>query len=120
MRHSYVGTEHILLGLLRDEDGAAADTLRSAGVTHAQVRAAVVRMMGTGVDPEPGAGQPTFTGRAEDAIERARREASDAGEEPADTGHILLALLGERDGAAVRILQGLDADPAAIASALAS
>jgi ATP-dependent Clp protease ATP-binding subunit ClpC len=115
-----VGTEHILLGLLRDEDGAAADTLRGAGVTHVQVRAAVVRMMGTGVAPEPGAGEPAFTGRAQEAVDRARREAAHAGAELAGTEHILLALIGERDGAAVRILQQLDTDVAAIRSALAS
>jgi ATP-dependent Clp protease ATP-binding subunit ClpA len=88
-------------------------------VTHAQVRAAVVRMMGLGA--ELGSqDELSFTGRAEDVLELARREASTAGDEQAGTEHILLALVSERDGAAVRILQQLDVDPAAIRAALAS
>jgi ATP-dependent Clp protease ATP-binding subunit ClpB len=83
------------------------------------VQTAVVRMMGQGV-AQPAADELTFTGRAEDVVEQARREAVGAGREQADTEHILLALVQERDGAAVRILRQLDADPAAIRSALAS
>ena len=114
-----MGTEHILLALLRDETGPAADALRSAGVSHAQVRTAVVRMMGRGVE-EPAEEDLVFTARAEDAIELARRAASQSGRPVADTEQILLALVREHDGAAVRILLQLDADPAAIRSALSS
>jgi ATP-dependent Clp protease ATP-binding subunit ClpA len=90
--------------------------LGSFGVTHAQVRAAVVRMMGLGIEqPE---GELALTGRAQDVIDRARREASIRDERQAGTEHILLALVHERDGAAARILLQLDADPAAIRSAL--
>ena len=88
-------------------------------MTHAQVQTAVVRMMGRGVAP-PGDDQLVFTGRAEDVVEQARREAAGAGREQADTEHLLLALMQERDGAAVRILRQLDADPAAIRAALPS
>jgi ATP-dependent Clp protease ATP-binding subunit ClpB len=88
-------------------------------VTHAQVQVAVVRMMGRGVE-SPADDALAFTGRAEDVVEQARREAAGAGREQADTEHILLALVQERDGAAVRILRQLDADPTAIRSALAS
>ena len=87
------------------------------GVTHEQVRAAVVRMMGMGV--EAAAGELPLTGRAQDAIELARQEASRGGQEQAGTQHILLALVQERDGAAARILLQLDADPATIRSAIA-
>jgi ATP-dependent Clp protease ATP-binding subunit ClpC len=114
-----VGTEHLLLALLGDEEGTAATVLRRCGLSHAQVRTAVVRMMGTGIE-EPPEEELVFTGRAEDAIARARQEASARGHDIADTEHILLALVHERDGAAVRILLQLDADPAAIDSALAS
>jgi ATP-dependent Clp protease ATP-binding subunit ClpC len=114
-----VGTEHILLALLRDATGPAADALRRAGVSHPQVWTAVVRMMGTGVE-EPTDEDLVFTGRAEDAIEQARSAASEGGRSLADTEHILLALVRERDGAAVRILRQLDADPAAIRATLAS
>jgi ATP-dependent Clp protease ATP-binding subunit ClpC len=113
-----VGTEHILLSLLREQDGAAADALRRAGVTHAQVRTAVIRMMGRGVEA-PGEEELVFTGRAEDAIGLARREATEAGRDLAGTEHILLALVSEHDGAAVRILLELDADPDAIRAAIA-
>jgi ATP-dependent Clp protease ATP-binding subunit ClpC len=88
-------------------------------VTHAGVQAAVMRMMGRGAE-QPAADELTFTGRAEDAVALARREAASAGRKQAGTEHILLALVQERGGAAVRILQQLDADPAAIRSALAS
>jgi ATP-dependent Clp protease ATP-binding subunit ClpA len=77
-------------------------------------------MMGVGADPAPGVEEPTFTGRAQDALELAGREASRRGQSQTGTEHILLALVGERDGASVRILQQLDADPAAIRSALSS
>jgi ATP-dependent Clp protease ATP-binding subunit ClpC len=115
-----VGTEHILLALFDEDGGTAAGILKASGATYEQVRAAVIRMMGIGVDPAHGAGKPTFTGRAQDAIELARRQASRRGKDQAGTEHILLALVEERDGAAARVLQQLDADPAAIRSALSS
>ena len=112
-----MGTEHVLLALTRDEEGAATDALRGAGVTRATVRTALVGMIGRGVE-EPGEEELVFTGRAEDAIELARREASEAGRDLADTEHILLALVSEHDGAARRILLQLDADPMAIRAAI--
>jgi ATP-dependent Clp protease ATP-binding subunit ClpC len=117
-----VGTEHILLALLAEDEGTAAVVLTSAGATYEQVRAAVVRMMGVGVQPEAGggSGEPTFTGRADDMIELARRKASERGRDRAGTEDILLALVEERDGAALRILRQLDVEPAAIRSALSS
>jgi ATP-dependent Clp protease ATP-binding subunit ClpA len=80
----------------------------------------VIAMMGLGVEPDPGAVEPTLTGPAQDVLDRAQEEASSRGEEPAGTEHILLALVAKGDGAAVRILRQLDADPAAIRSALPS
>ena len=115
-----MGTEHILLALLREEKGAAAGVLKSSGASYEQVRAAVIAMMGLGVDAGAGRGEPTFTGRAQDVIEHAEREAARGGQDRAGTEHILLALVSERDGAAVRILRQLDADPAAIRAALPS
>jgi len=116
LRHSYVGTEHLLLGLLREQDGAAATSLMSVDVTHERVRAAVVRMMGVGVEDE--VEELPFTGPASEAIERAAREASVLGCERVGTEHILLALIRDPAGAAVRILVQLDVDPATIRSAL--
>jgi ATP-dependent Clp protease ATP-binding subunit ClpC len=113
-----VGTEHILLGLLRVPEGTAAQTLAGFGVTHDVVRRAVVRMMGIGVEvPET---ELSFTGRAEDTIDRARREASIRDEPEVGTEHLLLALVHEPGGAAARILLQFDADAAAIRSALSS
>ena len=113
-----MGTEHILLALLREDEGTAAAVLKSSGVTYPRVRVAVVRMMGIGIDA--GGGEMPFTARAQDAVERARREASIRDQPQVGTEHILLALIRERDGAAVRILLELDAYPAAIRAALAS
>jgi ATP-dependent Clp protease ATP-binding subunit ClpC len=117
-----VGTEHILLALLAEDGGTAADVLKSSGATYDQVRGAVVRMMGVGVDPDPGAGsgEPALTGRAQDTIGVAEDQASRRGRSQAGTEEILLALVEERDGAAVRILQQLDVDPTAIRTALSS
>ena len=116
LRHSYIGTEHVLLGLLREQDGAAASALASLDVTHERVRAAVVRMMGIGV--EDVTGELPFTGPADEAIERASWEASVFGSERVGTEHILLALTRDPSGAAARILLALDAEPAAIRSAV--
>ena len=116
LRHSYVGTEHILLGLLRERDGVAATTLASLDVTHERVRMAVLRMMGEGV--EDASGERPFTGAANEAIERAAREASMVGAERLGTEHILLALTREAGGAAARILVQLDVDLAAIRAAV--
>ncbi|MGO9498513.1 MAG: Clp protease N-terminal domain-containing protein [Solirubrobacteraceae bacterium] len=116
--HSYIGTEHVLLGLLREEDGLAARVLASLGVTYEPVRAAVVRMLGLGVD-DPGDDLPS-TGPATAAIERAGREASVLGAEQLGTEHILLALMREDGGAASRILRQLDVDPVAVRSAISA
>jgi ATP-dependent Clp protease ATP-binding subunit ClpA len=115
-----VGTEHILLALLGEDDGTAAGILRSSGVAYPQVRAAVIRMMGLGAEPDAATVEPVFTGRAQDALSLAQQEASRRGQATVGTEHILLALVAERDGAAVRILQQLDADPVAIRSTLSS
>lgn len=111
-----MGTEHILLALLRENDGTAAKVLGSFGVTYPYVRAAVVRMMGIGVAQTPG--ELSFTGWAQDALDRAGREAA-MRHQPIGTEHILLALVHEHSGAAARILLQLDADPAAVRAALA-
>jgi ATP-dependent Clp protease ATP-binding subunit ClpA len=99
-----------------EADGTAARVLASYGATPAQLRAAVVRMMGVGVEPPEG--ELAFTGRAQDVIDRARVEASIRDEPQAGPEHILLAMVHDFSGAAARILVELDADPAAIRSAL--
>jgi ATP-dependent Clp protease ATP-binding subunit ClpC len=116
LRHSFVGTEHVLLGLLREEDGVAADALASLGVTHARVRSAVVGMIGLGVEAPQG--ELPLTGAAQTAVERAGREASLLGAERVGCEHILVALVRVPDGAAARILTQLDVDPAAVRAAV--
>jgi ATP-dependent Clp protease ATP-binding subunit ClpC len=118
LNHSYVGTEHVLLGLLREEDGVAATVLASLGVTHERVRVAVIRMMGRGI--EAATGELPLTGPAQAAVDRAGREASVRGDEQVGTDHILLALIFDPGGAAARILLQLDADAVAIRSAVAA
>ena len=114
-----MGTEHILLALLHEaQEGSSTSILTSSGVTYEQVRDEVMRMMGMGVDS--GMDELMFTGPAQDAIELAQRNASARGDSHAGSEDILCALVSERDGAAVRILLQLDADPAAIRSALSS
>jgi ATP-dependent Clp protease ATP-binding subunit ClpA len=111
-----VGTEHILLGLLAVPEGSAAQVLATFGVRYPDVRTAVVGMMGVGVDA-PDA-ELSFTGRAEDTVDRARREASIRDQAQVGTEHLLLALVHEPGGAATRILLQLDADPAAVRAAI--
>ena len=118
LRHSFVGTEHVLLALFLAPEGTAAQVLTSFGVSHAQVRTSVVRMMGLGLEPPEG--ELALTGPAQDVLDRARREASIRDARQVGTEHILLALVHKPNGAATRILLELDADPADIRSALAS
>ena len=118
LRHSFIGTEHILLALSLESEGTAHQVLASFGVSHAEVRTAVARMIGPGLEPPEG--ELAFTGPAEGVIDRARREASIRDDPEVGTEHILLALVHKRDGAATRILLQLDVDPADIRSALAS
>jgi ATP-dependent Clp protease ATP-binding subunit ClpC len=117
MNHSYVGTEHLLLGLLREPDGAAAGALASLGVTHERVRNAVVRFMGVGVQAP--AGELPLTTPAKTAVDRAAREASVLSADCVGTEHILLALMHVPGGAAARILLQLDVDPAGVRTAVA-
>ena len=111
-----MGTEHILLGLLAVPEGSAAQVLATFGVRYPDVRTAVVAMMGVGVDA-PDA-ELSFTGRAEDTVARARREASIRDQPQVGTEHLLLALVREPGGAAARILLQLDADPAVVRAAI--
>jgi ATP-dependent Clp protease ATP-binding subunit ClpA len=106
--HRYIGTEHILLGLLREEEGLAARVLANLGVTLEDVRGRVVAIVARG-ESEP-SGQIPFTPRAKKVLERALREALSLGHNHIGTEHILLGLVREKEGVAVQILLDLDAD----------
>ena len=112
LKHNYIGTEHILLGLLREEEGLAARVLSSLGITVEEVRAQIVRVVGEG--DEVTAGQIPFTPRAKKVLELSLREALSVGDNYIDTEHILLGVVRENEGVASRILFDLDADAAKI------
>ncbi len=108
LKHNYIGTEHILLGLLREEEGLAARVLESLEITVERVRAQVVRIVGSG--EEVTSGQIPFTPRAKKVLELALREALSLGHNYIGTEHILLGLVRENEGVAARILLDFDAD----------
>src|ERR1700716_4071762 len=108
LKHNYIGTEHILLGLLREEEGLAARVLESLDITVEEVRAQVVRIVGSG--EEVTSGQIPFTPRAKKVLELALREALSLGHNYIGTEHILLGLVRENEGVAARILLDFDAD----------
>jgi ATP-dependent Clp protease ATP-binding subunit ClpC len=106
LKHNYIGTEHILLGLLREEEGLAARVLESLDITVEEVRAQVARIVGQG--DEVTTGQIPFTPRAKKVLELALREALSLGHNYIGTEHILLGLLREEEGLAARVLESLD------------
>jgi ATP-dependent Clp protease ATP-binding subunit ClpC len=106
--HGYVGTEHLLLGLLLAEEGLAGEVLRTWGLSIEAVRAQVERLVDS-----PGKrarGEIPLTPRAKKSLLTASRlEAGLLGEEAIDTEHLLLALLREEEGMALRVLGGAGA-----------
>src|SRR3982075_394054 len=108
LKHNYIGTEHILLGLLREEEGRAARVLESLDITVEEVRAQVARIVGQG--DEVTTGQIPFTPRAKKVLELALREALSLGHNYIGTEHILLGLVREDEGVAARILLDFAAD----------
>jgi ATP-dependent Clp protease ATP-binding subunit ClpC len=106
LKHNYVGTEHLLLGLLRQDDGLAARLLASLDVTLEKVRAEVDRIVGPG--DEVTRGQIPFTPRAKRALELALKEARSLGHDHIGTEHLLLGLLRKSEGVAARILLDFD------------
>jgi ATP-dependent Clp protease ATP-binding subunit ClpC len=109
LRHNYIGTEHILLGLLREEEGLAARVLESLDITVEEVRAQVARIIGQGEEPIV-SGQIPFTPRAKKVLELSLREALSLKHNYIGTEHILLGLVRENEGVAARILLDFDAD----------
>jgi ATP-dependent Clp protease ATP-binding subunit ClpC len=102
LKHNYIGTEHLLLGLLREEEGLAARFLLSAGITHEHVRNQVSRIVGQG--DEITNGQIPFTPRGKRVLELSLREAKSLGHQYIGTEHILLGIVRENEGVAARIL----------------
>jgi hypothetical protein len=112
LKHNYIGTEHILLGLLREEEGIASRVLRSLGIKTERVREQVMRIVASGEEVTPG--QIPFTPRAKEVLELALREALSLGHNYIGTEHILLGIGRENHGVAARILLDFDADAESI------
>jgi ATP-dependent Clp protease ATP-binding subunit ClpC len=106
--HDYIGTEHLLLGLLREEEGIAARVLEGLSVTTEEVRGKVASIVGRG-DAAP-AEQIPFTPRAKQVLELSLREALALGHNDIGTEHVLLGVVREYDGLGARILFDLGAD----------
>ncbi len=108
LKHNYIGTEDILLGLLGEEEGVAARVLGSLDITVERVRVQVVRIVGSG--EEVTSGQIQFTPRAYRVLKLALREALSLGHTYIGTEHILLSLVQVSEGVGARILLDFDAD----------
>jgi hypothetical protein len=108
LRHNYIGTEHILLGLVSEGEGLAARVLESLGMTLEQTRAEVSKLVGS--REEVASGQIPFTPRAKKVLELALREALSLSHNYIGTEHILLGLVREKEGVAARVLLGFGAD----------
>ena len=110
LKHDYIGTEHLLLGLLREEEGLAARVLDALDVTVEEVRAEVARIVGPG--EEVTTGQIPFTPRAKKVLELALREALSLGHDYIGTEHVLLGIARENQGVASQILvdRGVDGE----------
>jgi ATP-dependent Clp protease ATP-binding subunit ClpC len=116
LKHNYVGTEHILLGLLREEEGVAARALESLEITVEEARAKIAQIVGRG--DKDVSGEVPFAPSATKVLQLALREALALGHNYIGTEHILLGLVRETDGAAARILLDFGTDPDEISGAV--
>ncbi len=108
LNHSYIGTEHILLGLIHEGEGVAAKALESLNISLEAVRAQVEEIIGQGGSSP--SGHIPFTPRAKKVLELSLREALQLGHNYIGTEHILLGLLREGEGVATQVLVKLGAD----------
>jgi ATP-dependent Clp protease ATP-binding subunit ClpC len=108
LNHNYIGTEHILLGLIHEGEGVAAKALESMNISLEAVRNQVTEIIGRGQTAP--AGHIPFTPRAKKVLELSLREALQLGHNYIGTEHILLGLIREGEGVAAQVLQKLGAD----------
>jgi ATP-dependent Clp protease ATP-binding subunit ClpC len=113
LKHNYLGVEHFLLGLFRQEKGIAAEALEPLGIPVEEIRAEVARIVGQG-DIAP-TGQIPFTPRAKKVLELSLHEAFTMGHNYIGAEHLLLGVAREKEGVAARILLDLEVTPRAIA-----
>jgi ATP-dependent Clp protease ATP-binding subunit ClpC len=117
LSHNYIGSEHLLLGLLAEQEGVAARALESLNVTLTAAREQVEEIIGPGQQTPHG--HIPFTPRAKKILELALREALTMGSEVINTEHLLLGLIDEGDGVGAQILQRLGATAQAVREAVA-
>lgn len=108
LNHNYIGTEHILLGLIHEGEGVAAQALEAMGISLESVREQVEEIIGQGT--EAPSGHIPFTPRAKKVLEYSLHEALQLGHNYIGTEHILLGLIREGDGVAAQVLTNLGAD----------
>ena len=108
LNHNYIGTEHILLGLIHEGEGVAAKALESLGISLEAVRSQVEEIIGQG--SQSPSGHIPFTPRAKKVLELSLREALQLGHNYIGTEHILLGLIREGEGVAAQVLVKLGAD----------
>ena len=112
LNHNYIGTEHILLGLIHEHEGVAAKALESLDISLESVRGQVEEIIGQGAKPP--SGHIPFTPRAKRVLELSLREALQLGHNYIGTEHILLGLIREGEGVAAQVLVKLGADLARV------
>ena len=108
LNHNYIGTEHILLGLIHEGEGVAAKALEALGINLEQVREQVQDIIGQG--QQSPSGHIPFTPRAKKVLELSLREALQLGHSYIGTEHLLLGLIREGEGVAAQVLTKLGAD----------
>jgi ATP-dependent Clp protease ATP-binding subunit ClpA len=108
LNHNYIGTEHILLGLIHEGEGVAATALASLGIRQEAVRVQVEQIIGRGTAAP--VGHIPFTPRAKKVLELSLREAKQLGHDYVGTEHVLLGLLREGEGVAAQVLVKLGGD----------
>lgn len=111
LRHDYVGTEHLLVGLIREGEGVAAQALTAAGVTVEGAREQVEAVVGYG---EADTSQKPFTSESKRVLESSLKETFGLGHNYIGTEHLLLGLAREGEGVAARVLRNLNVNPEAL------
>src|SRR5579863_2925239 len=107
LNHNYLGTEHVLLGLLKLGQGIAVNVLRNLNMDYETLRTEVERIVGFGPEIQV-YGDPALTGKVKKVFEFANEEAANLNHNYVGTEHLLLALLRQTDGVAAQVLENLN------------
>src|SRR3972149_6004927 len=109
LNHNYLGTEHILLGLLKLGQGIAGNVLRNMNLGYDLIRSEIEKVVGFGSEIQV-YGEPALTGKVKKVFEFANEEATNLNHNYVGTEHLLLALLRQTDGVAAQVLENLNVD----------